>query len=280
VDDIRALRILVKNKEDCYRALRIAHDELWDAVDGTYKDYIAFPKSNGYQSLHTVVTGVDDLRLELQFRTEAMDDVAENGIAAHWRYKESPGSSPVGSPPSQAGSGEGRRAKLLDLKIKWCREMLRMKASVAASAQEQGEHETSTAQYLVSTVRSDAVDAAALGASPGQQGVSLSDFFTRKNGLSTSSDFTWASLRPKASPGHNVVVVTGDGSIRELPTGFKASDLLAGRVSLSTVSVNGTPVGPEFIFHDGDVVDVSSAAVDDALHLHLSSGYLDLAFAE
>ena len=288
VDDIRALRILVKNKEDCYRALRIAHDELWEAVDGTYKDYIAFPKSNGYQSLHTVVTGVDDLRLELQFRTEAMDDLAENGIAAHWRYKESPGSSPVGSPPSAggtspgSGSGNSRRAQLLDLKIKWCREMLRMKADVVASAQDHEEHETSTAQYLVSTVRSSAAadSALQLSASPDAGRVlSESDFFTRKNGLSTSSDFTWASLRPKAAPGHNVVVVTGDGSIRELPPRFMAKDLLAGRSALSTVSVNGTPVGPEFIFHDGDVVDVTSAAVDDALHLHLSSDFLDLAFA-
>ncbi|KAF8011506.1 hypothetical protein BT93_J1956 [Corymbia citriodora subsp. variegata] len=87
IHDIHGLRLIVENEEDCYKALRIVQS-LWPEVPGRSKDYIAHPKLNGYQSLHTVVTGDGMVPLEVQIRTKAMHLQAEFGFAAHWRYKE------------------------------------------------------------------------------------------------------------------------------------------------------------------------------------------------
>lgn len=87
VYDVRGLRLIVANKEDCYTALETVH-KLWQCIPGKVKDYIAQPKSNGYQSLHTIVCGDDGLPLEVQIRTTEMHHRAELGVAAHWRYKE------------------------------------------------------------------------------------------------------------------------------------------------------------------------------------------------
>ncbi|XP_022992153.1 probable GTP diphosphokinase RSH2, chloroplastic [Cucurbita maxima] len=87
IHDIHGLRLIVKNEEDCLRALRIVH-QLWSEVPGRCKDYISRPKFNGYRSLHTVVVFEDMVPLEVQIRTEEMHLQAEFGIAAHWRYKE------------------------------------------------------------------------------------------------------------------------------------------------------------------------------------------------
>jgi GTP pyrophosphokinase len=88
IQDLRAVRVIVPSVKDCYLALSCVH-QLWIAVDSEYDDYIAKPKPNGYQSLHTVVTTQDGARLEVQIRTQQMHDFAEFGVAAHWRYKES-----------------------------------------------------------------------------------------------------------------------------------------------------------------------------------------------
>lgn len=87
INDLCGLRLIVLNEKDCYDAQRIVH-HLWQGVPGESKDYIARPKPNGYQSLHTVVWGEDDLPLEIQIRTREMHQQAEFGVAAHWRYKE------------------------------------------------------------------------------------------------------------------------------------------------------------------------------------------------
>ncbi|CAN1218509.1 Probable GTP diphosphokinase RSH3, chloroplastic [Linum perenne] len=87
IHDIHGLRLIVENKEDCYRALRVVH-QLWPEVPGKFKDYISHPKFNGYQSLHTVVLGDGEVPLEVQIRTKEMHLQAEFGFAAHWRYKE------------------------------------------------------------------------------------------------------------------------------------------------------------------------------------------------
>ncbi|MBI1732707.1 MAG: bifunctional (p)ppGpp synthetase/guanosine-3',5'-bis(diphosphate) 3'-pyrophosphohydrolase [Gammaproteobacteria bacterium] len=113
VYDMFAFRIVVDSADDCYRVVGTVHN-LYKPVPGKFKDYIAIPKSNGYQSLHTVLFGPFGIPIEVQIRTREMDDVAEAGIAAHWLYK---------SGSASERSGAHKRAR------EWLRRIMEMQIS-------------------------------------------------------------------------------------------------------------------------------------------------------
>lgn len=117
VHDIVAFRLLVDSLQQCYEALGVIH-ALWRPVPGRFKDYIAMPKANGYQSLHTTVIGMGGERVEFQIRTTEMHEFSEHGIAAHWKYKE------------------GRLIEDKDeLKFKWIRKLLEWQSELSDPAE-------------------------------------------------------------------------------------------------------------------------------------------------
>ena len=112
--DIRAIRVIVENVRECYVVLGIVHS-LWSPLPGEFDDFIAKPKENLYQSLHTAVIGPAGKPLEVQIRTAEMNEIAEFGIAAHWRYKE-PGA---------------RHSAAFENKINWLRQLMEWRKDIA-----------------------------------------------------------------------------------------------------------------------------------------------------
>jgi guanosine-3',5'-bis(diphosphate) 3'-pyrophosphohydrolase len=111
--DLTAMRVRVDSVKDCYGAVGVIHS-LWKPLPGRFKDFIAMPKFNMYQSLHTTVIGPEGRPLEIQIRTREMHDLAEFGIAAHWMYKERPG----------AAGGPRKALRDPDGKLKWLRSLV------------------------------------------------------------------------------------------------------------------------------------------------------------
>lgn len=115
IQDLLAFRILVNNITECYKCLGIIHSA-FTPVPGRFKDYIAIPKVNNYQSLHTTVIGPKAERIEIQIRTFEMHEVAERGVAAHWKYKERNKTEPGG-------------------KLKWVEELMEFNQNVTSSSE-------------------------------------------------------------------------------------------------------------------------------------------------
>ena len=114
--DLVGLRVLVESNRDCYAALGVLHVR-WNPLPGRFKDYIAMPKFNMYQSLHTTVLGPEGKPVELQIRTDEMHRRAEYGVAAHWKYKEGKGT-PL---PAKGGDDAGDLVWVRQL-LDWQRE--------------------------------------------------------------------------------------------------------------------------------------------------------------
>jgi guanosine-3',5'-bis(diphosphate) 3'-pyrophosphohydrolase len=147
--DLHAVRVLVEDVKDCYAALGVVHS-MWRPIPGQFDDYIAMPKANMYQSLHTAVIGPDAKPLEVQIRTRQMHEVSEAGIAAHWRYKE--------------GSRGDRR---YDEKLAWVRQLIDWQREVADATEfvEGLKLEVFQDQVFVFTPKGDVKDLPA-GATP------------------------------------------------------------------------------------------------------------------
>ena len=151
--DIRAVRVIVDGINDCYAALGVVHS-LWNNISQEFDDYIANPKENGYQSLHTAVIGPQGRTLEVQIRSRTMHRHAELGVAAHWRYKEG----------GRHGSGQDNT---LEQQIQWFRQMLEWRDDAADSTEllAQLKGETSQDRVYVITPKGAIIDLA-YGATP------------------------------------------------------------------------------------------------------------------
>ncbi len=191
--DLIALRIVVSTIPECYTALGMAH-ELWKPIPGRFKDYISVPKANGYQSLHTSVVSPHGKIIEIQIRTKDMHNIAEEGIAAHWRYKGS------------------ERDKRFDRKLSWLKQLLEWK------------QESKTAQEFVETLRIDLFENEIVVFTPKGDPISLPEG-------STPVDFAYAV---HTNIGNHCAKAEVNGLIAPLDATLKSGDVVSIQMQKNT----------------------------------------------
>ena len=186
--DITAVRVIVDSEKECYEVLGLIHSQ-FKPIPGRFKDYIAMPKGNMYQSLHTSVIGPRQKPLEVQIRTWEMHDIAEYGIAAHWRYKE---------------KGSKKADSANDIKFSWMRKLVEYNK------------ETQDAADYVNSVKLDIFSDQVFAFTPGGDVLDLPQ-------NATPVDFAY---RIHSDVGHKTIGALINGRIAQLDTPLKNGDIV------------------------------------------------------
>ncbi len=217
--DVRAFRVIVDDVKTCYAVLSIVHN-IWTPLPEEFDDYIARPKANGYQSLHTVVEADDGRTLEVQIRTQDMHGFAEYGVAAHWRYKE-------GSSASLDDS--------YDQKIAWLRQLLTWKSDITDTVVGQEDSERQWVEQLKAASINDRIYVLTpqgrlvelpMGATPIDFAYQLhSDIGHRCRGAKV--DGAMVPLNTKLQNGQTVEVITAKGEAVAKGTAGPSRDWLS-----------------------------------------------------
>ncbi len=250
VHDIAALRIIVENVADCYRVLWLVH-ELWQPLPGKIKDYIAFPKPNGYRSLHTTVFAGDGGIVEVQIRTKEMHDEAQYGIASHVYYKE--------QARAKGDTPDGRRQSSFD----WIKSLIRL--PYAGRKKEPAAQKASVSPSR----RGSAGPARARLVAPG-----VPDWLEEVDDHD-ENDFEFGIKRDFFS--HRVFVFTPKGDVVDLPSRSSPIDFAYAIHSdigdhVAGAKVNGKLVPLHTELHNGDIV-----AIDVKKNAHPTRKWLDFA---
>ena len=209
--DLAAIRIIVQTNEECYRALAVVHDA-FRPIPGRFKDYIGLPKPNRYQSLHTVVIGPTGRPVEVQIRTQEMHRVAEYGIAAHWKYKET-------------GRSDHSQVTGADEKFTWLRQLL------------EWQNDLKDAQEYIESVKDNLFEDDVYVFTPKGDVISLSQ-------RATPVDFAY---RIHTEVGHRCAGARVNGRMTPLGTRLKNGDIVEiitqknGRPSLDWLNFVVTP---------------------------------------
>lgn len=199
--DLLALRVVVKTIADCYQILGIVHT-IWKPIPGQFDDYIANPKSNRYQSLHTTVVGPNGEPLEVQIRTWEMHYLAEYGIAAHWNYKES-----------------AKKIDSLDKGLTWIRQVLE---EASSETHDDDDDEESAGTHFLDNLKTDVLSTEVFVFTPKGKVISMPKG-------STSIDFAYAI---HTEIGHKCVGATVNGRIAPMDQELQNGDIV--RILTST----------------------------------------------